>query len=215
MIAIAVALFAAQAVAVPDASAWTVDRRIAYLAESESRVATRIERRLYADPAIRAELRRVGFATGCSAFGRSSRKVVSGHVPALKPHFEAAIRRLVPAEQIVSARFLSFLAHPLMLYQRRVVDAAERSAETELAAAAADLRAAFLSETKQLRTNEDPSANVVMPRADIGRALGVAGAWNLDDPNHVAMACIEQLISPGQRPLISGGGPVADRQRSN
>ena len=213
MIITAIALAAMQAITVPEATAWTVDQRIAHLAESEARLATRIERPLFEDRAIRAEFRRVGFAAGCSAFGRARREVVPRHVPVLKPHFEAAIRKLIPVEQIAKARFLSFLASPLMAYHRRVADAAERAAATELAGATAELRTTFLSRTAAVPTNRDPAANVVMPRADIARALGVEGPWNLDNPHPVAMACAEQLISPNQRPLISGGGPVGDPQR--
>lgn len=206
MIGYAFALIAAQTIVSPDPSAWTVDQRIAYLAESEARMANRIEGAVYADPAIRAEIRRVGFSAGCSAFGRARREVVNRHASALTPHFEAAIRRLVPLERITEAPFLSFLWSSLSAYQRRVSNAAEQSAEAELAGARADLRATFLSYTAPLATNGDPSANVVMPRTDIARALGVEGAWNLDNPNHLSMACLEQLISPDQRPIISGGG---------
>ena len=213
MIIPAIALLAAQVVTVPDATAWTIDQRIAHLAQDEARLAIRLERPLYEDAAIRAEFRRVGFASGCSAFAQARREVVSRHLPALKPHFEAAIRKLIPAEQIEKARFLSFLASPLMAYQRRVSQAAERTAQAELAGATEDLRRAFLSRTGPLSTSRDPAANVIMPRGDIARALGVDGPWNLDNPNHVALACAEQTIPPSQRPLISGGGPVRDPQR--
>ena len=213
MIIASIALLAAQAITVPDAGAWTIDQRIAHLAESEASLATRIERPVLEDPAIRAEFRRIGFATGCSVFGQSRREVVPRHVPDLIPHFDAAIRKLIPAEQIAKARFLSFLASPLIGYHRRVADSAERTAEAELASATADLRTTFLSRTAAVQTNGDPAANVVVPRADIARALGVDGPWNLDNPNHVALACAEQLIPPDRRPLISGGGPARDPQR--
>ena len=206
MIGYLLALIAAQTIVLPDASAWSVDQRIAYLAESEARLGLRIERPVYADPAIRAEIRRVGFSAGCSAFGRARREVVDRHAAALTPYFEAAIRRLIPAERIAETRFLSFLATPLTGYQSRVSNAAEQAADAELTAARADLRATFLAYTAPVATNDDPSANVVMPRTDIARALGIEGAWDLDNPNHVSMACLEQLISPNQRPIISGGG---------
>ena len=204
MIVAALALAAAQ-VAVPSATGLSVDERIEALAAREARNSGRIEDAIYADPVMRAEVRRVGFATGCVAVGVIGREVAARHAEALAPRIAAAIRTVIPAQRVAEASAVSFLAMPLTAYHGRVGAELERSAAGALAAAREDMRRTFLARTGVMPPASDPAANAITPRADIAAALGIQGDWDLDKPAQMRMACADQRIRPQLRPTITTG----------
>jgi hypothetical protein len=205
VIAIALALALAPTVVVPDARSWSVEQRIAYLAESQARFSHPLELSIYGDAEMRAEIRRVGFARGCEILHRAGRETALRYAPLLKPYYEAAIRHRIPAQIIGEARIVSFLATPFTIYQRRVAEDAEQSGAALFAQARSELRSTILTQTGPLPTEADPAANVVMPRPDMAAALDLKGAWDLDNPAQMAMACSEQVIPPHMRPQITTG----------
>ena len=73
------------------------------------------------------------------------------------------------------------------------------------ARARSELRSGILIQTRPLPTETNPAANVVMPRPASAAALDIKGAWNLDNPAQMAMACAEQLVSPHMSPQITTG----------
>jgi hypothetical protein len=201
--ALALALAAAPVV-LPTAQGLSVERRVAVLAATNVGI-VRFRAVVYEDPALRAELRRVGFATGCALAKRAAYEVTARHEPALRPPLEQAIAQVVPTQKIEEARALSFLVMPLLPYQARVIAAYKRTAAAPLAEARRDVRRTFLGYARPLPA-ADPAANEIMPRPDIAAALGVRGKWDLDNPLQLEMACAEQTISPTIRPTITTGG---------
>jgi hypothetical protein len=201
------ALAAAQVVAVPGAAGLSVDQRIAVLAEQEARGGNRIEDAIFDDPAMRAELRRVGFAKGCATVDAARKQVIGRHKAILQAEIDRTIRKVIPAERIAEARALSFLAAPFVYYQGRVERELEKSAAPALARARDDMRQTFLALSKPMPTTRNAGDNEVLPKPDVAAALGHRGAWNLDDPAQAAFACIEQRISPSARPTLTTGEP--------
>lgn len=192
-------------IVVPSGDGLSIDQRIALLSASASRTTGRIERAVYRDPALRAEIRRVGFARGCDAVGLAGREVRERHAEALRAALAAAIRTTVPAHILAEARPVSFVAGPLVTYGRRVEEQLERSSGPLLADLAEDMRRRFLARTAPMQATADEADNRIAPRPDIAAALGIGDHWDLDSPNQVAMACSEQRIPPRLRPTIATG----------
>lgn len=181
---------------VPDAS-------LERLAMVESRLPLRLSDVIYEDAGLRAEIRRIGFEKGCRAVEDSRRDVSSVFVPKLVPATVAAIRRIVPAERLNDARGLSFIRSPLLVYKVRIEDELDATAGPLLQSAYAAMRDSFTTRVKAMPTAQDASANVVVPKSDIATVLGIKGAYDLDKPAQLALACVELLISPAVRPTIS------------
>jgi hypothetical protein len=199
------AALAVAPVVVPGAQGLSVDQRIDVLAQHEARGRTRIYSAIFEDPAMRAEVRRIGFATGCSTVNGAGKEVIGRHAPALQAEIARAIRTVIPTERLAEARALSFLAMPLNIYQRRVERELERGGGAVLTLARDDMRRAFLARSKALPTSSDPADNKVLPRPDVAAALGHRGYWDLDNPAQLAFACADLLISPSVRPTITTG----------
>ena len=183
----------------------TVEERVAHLAAREARISSRIERAIYHDPQMRAEIRRIGFAKGCEIVGRTGSEVLERHAPVLEPAIAEAITKVIPDRALAEARVISFLATPLSGYRGRVEQALEEGAAEALAAARADMRRTFLAATASLPATTDPQDNAVAPKPDIAASLGLAGNWDLDRPEQLALACAEHRISPQLRPTITTG----------
>lgn len=205
MILAALALASAQ-VTLPSAAGMTADERIAALARREAAGSARVEVAIFEDAAMRAEIRRVGFAAGCSIVADAGRQVAARHAAALEPAIAQAIRNVIPAQRLAEVRVISFLVNPLTSYQGRVGAEVERTGGEPLAAARNDMRRTFLARTRPLPTDNNPNANRVAPRPDVAAALGHRGNWNLDNPAQMRFACMEQRISPQVRPRITTGG---------
>jgi hypothetical protein len=204
---LAILALAANQIVVPFGDGLSVDQRVDLLAREASRGFTRIERTIYRDPALRAEIRRVGFVRGCEAVGLASREVRDRHAAGLSVPLAAAIRRVIPQQAIAETRPVTFLAARLSIYQSRVESELERSAGPQLADLGDDMRRTFLARTRRLPTTTSATDNRIAPRPDIGTALGIGDHWDLDNPLQLAMACSEQRISPALRPTITTGAP--------
>lgn len=181
---------------VPDAS-------LERLALAESRVPLRLSDVVYDDAGLRAEIRRIGFEKGCRAVADSRREVSAVFAPKLVPATVAAIRHVVPAERLNEMRVLSFFMGPLRVYTSRIETELDATAGPLLQSAYAAMRESFLARATAMPTVQDASANRVMPKADIAAAVGIKGAYDLDRPAQLGMACAELLISPSVRPTIS------------
>src|SRR3546814_11616475 len=94
--------------------AWTVEQRIDYLAEGQARFAQPVSHKLYENPEVRAEIRRIGFLNGCQLVKQARKDVLNAHFVQLKTGYTAAIRKTVDENMLKTTRFLSFNASPLM-----------------------------------------------------------------------------------------------------
>lgn len=159
------------------------------------------------DPALRAEIRRVGFEKGCRAMADSSREVTDRYGEILKPEMLAAIRDSVPTEVLAGPNYLTFLGGPLIGFRRRITTLFERAGAEKLAAADAEVRDAFLKRTRPQPDTTDPSANIVKPRDDINAVFGYGASYDLDHPAQLGLACSDLLIHPAVRPKITVGPP--------
>jgi len=201
---VAAALAMAQLV-VPSGDGLSVEQRTALLAATYSPASRLIEHMVYDDPAMRAEIRRVGFARGCEAVGAARREVGDRHAGALRAAYADAIRRVIPTQRLAEARPVSFVVGPLAMYGRRVENEVQRSAVQLLAALSVDMRRSFLARTRPMPSTTNEADNRIAPRADIAAAFGIDGFWDLDNSNQLAVACNEQRISPELRPTITTG----------
>src|SRR3546814_17115944 len=59
--------------------AWTVEQRIDYLAEGQARFAQPVSHKLYENPEVRAEIRRIGFLNGCQLVKQARKDVLNAH----------------------------------------------------------------------------------------------------------------------------------------
>jgi hypothetical protein len=173
------------------------------LATVESRLPLRLSSLVYDDARLRAEMKRIGFQKGCRAVRDSRRDVSEEFVPKLVPATVVAIRRVVPAERLNEMRLLSFVVGPLQIYKSRVDAELDATAGPILQSAYDAMRSSFTARTKGIPTEQHESANVVAPKADVAAALRLKGAYDLDNPAQLSLACAELLISPGARPTIS------------
>src|SRR3546814_20742065 len=94
--------------------AWTVEQRIDYLAEGQARFAQPVSHKLYENPEVRAEIRRIGFLNGCQLVKQARKDVLNAHFVQLKTGYTAAIRKTVDETMLKTTRFLSFNASQLM-----------------------------------------------------------------------------------------------------
>lgn len=179
------------------------DAALERLATVESRLPLRLGHVIYDDARLRAEIKRIGFEKGCHAVDDSRRAVSEVFVPKLVPATVAAIRQVVPAGTLNEMRVLSFVVGPLRVYAVRIGDALDASAGPILESAYAAMRESFAARAKLIPTAQEPSANLVAPKADVAAALGLGGRYDLDNPVQLAFACAELLISPNLRPKIS------------
>lgn len=180
------------------------DAAVELLATREGTLWRRLTNVVINDPAMRAEIRRVGLANGCHGMDDSRAEVAPAYRATLMPVIVAAIRKLVPAERLARAGYLSFVSAPLVPYEARVRDEVERNAADTLAAAEARMRGVFLDRIRREPAG-DPEASRVLPRADLAAALGLQGPYNLDKPSDLGLACADLLISPDMRPTITTG----------
>lgn len=178
------------------------DQALQDLAIRENRLSRRLYPLIYDDPSMRAEIKRVGFEKGCRAIADSKQEVSLRFAPMLVPATVAAIRKIVPEPQLSEMRFRSFFTGPMRIYTKRIDNELDRTASTSLNAAYSAMRAAFLKRTRQFPATGNPADNIVMPKADIVAALGLKGAYDLDNPAHLGMACAELLIPAPLRPTI-------------
>jgi hypothetical protein len=181
------------------------DARLRALAERGSLITSRMSDAVLQDPAMRAEWRRVGFEKGCLAFASAEKEVKARHLPLLVEPTIAAVRKFVPQERLDRLPALSFSYGGLQVYRARVEQELGRTSGGLIADAVEDMRRNYQAQVKALPTATNPEANVVIPKADIGAALGVKGAWDLNNPAQLGMACAELRIPPGVRPQINVG----------
>jgi hypothetical protein len=194
--AISCSTIARDAASVPDSSL----ERVAIV---ESRLFPRLNSLVYNDARLRSEIKRIGYAKGCRAVHDSRREVIDEYGPRLVPFTVTAIRHVVPAERLNGMRVLSFLALPLVIYERRIDAELDMTAGPILRSADVAMRAVFDARTKVIATERNHSVNVIAPKADVAAAVGIKGTYDLDDPSQIGLACAELLISPGARPKIS------------
>ncbi|ARS26596.1 hypothetical protein [Sphingomonas sp. KC8] len=173
------------------------------LATAESRLPGRLSNLIYNDPAMRAEIRRVGFEKGCRAVADSRRDVGMKFVPALVPATVAAIRKIVPEPQFSEMRPRSFVVSPLRIYAKRIDAEIDRTAPEILTVAYDAMRKSFLERLRQYPTTQNPADNIVVPRADIAAFGNLEGPYDLDNPVHLSIACADLFISAKMRPTIT------------
>lgn len=195
-------LLLAQAAATADASPVS-DQALKELALRESLLPRHLTNVVLDDPAMRAEIRRVGFEKGCRAMAESRNEVGQQYRAALVPATVVAIRKFVPEPRLSQMRPRSFVIGPLQIYKVRIGDEVERTAGSVLSAARDAMRLAFRRRTSANPDTTSPSDNVVMPRADIATAVGFKAAYDLEKPSHLGMACAEMLIPSAIRPRIT------------
>lgn len=189
------------------AQAEVSDEVLERIAVNESRLRVRLGPVIYDDPAMRAEIRRIGFEKGCHAVADSRREVVARYALELVPATVEAIRKRVPANQLSEMRARSFLATPLVAYASRIDAEIERIAPDILTAADEAMRQSFLRQAQSYPDVTDPAANKIIPRADIAATGIIQGYYDLDKPSHLALACADFLISPDARPKITTSSP--------
>ena len=195
-------------VAVPSGDGKSVEEKVAILADAEVASRNRYEWAIYDDPAMRSELRRVGFGHGCAAVAASSAEMVDRHAGRLRPYAEQAIRTIIPERRLAEARFISFIAHPFTMYSGRVHAEVDRLAASEVASARDEMRQTFLNLTKPMLDTKEIPEETVKPKADISAALGLNGRWDFNNPAQIAMACLELRMDPRVRPMITQAEPV-------
>jgi hypothetical protein len=202
---ISLAIMLATQVVVPGGQGRSIEERVAILAESAAANSGRVESVVFDDPTMRAEVRRVGFKAGCMAVAESSREVINRHLPLLRPYAVQAVRAAIPEQRLAEATHISFIAPPLTMYSGRVKAKLDEIAAGPIAAARADMRAAFLKRTAKSPDSGEVAEQSIKPRQDISAALGLNGRWDFNNPAHMSLACMELRISPAVRPKISGG----------
>jgi hypothetical protein len=197
-----VLLLAAQGAA---AAAVDVEARVQALAARGSLLHTRLMDAILSDPTMRTEWRRVGFAKGCRILYESKTDVAGRHLPNLIPSTVAAIHKYVPPQRLAELPTLSFTYGGLQIYRHQVESELDRTSGAEIASAVEDMRRTYSDRTRALPSTQNPADNVVTPKADIAAALGIKGAWNLDNPAQLGMACADLRIAPELRPKITTG----------
>jgi hypothetical protein len=179
------------------------DDALAMLAARENPVTSWATGAIINDAEMRAEIRRVGFVNGCNAMADSRAEISRRYNDEIIPITVAAIRAVVPEDRMNEVTILSFMFGPLQIYKGRIWDRLDQNAAALRNEITGDMRALFLANTSPLPTNKDPNANLILPKPDIAKALGIVGPYDLDKPASIGLACAEQRISPEQRPMIS------------
>jgi hypothetical protein len=178
------------------------DEALASFAARENPVSSWASSAIIDDAAMRAEIRRVGFANGCQIMAETRDAIKGRYSTAIVPFMISAVRDIVPADRLDEMPILSFLVGPMLIYQARIRDRLDQDAAPIRTAAVAEMRKSFLERTTALPTTNDLNANHIMPKADIAKALGKTGPYDLDKPADIGLACADLRISPDQRPVI-------------
>ena len=179
------------------------DAILEQIATNESRLPSKLHDLILYDPAMRAEIRRVGFEKGCKAMEMSSAEVSGQRRAALVQPTVKAIRAIVPEAILNDMWPRSFFVGRLSAFRVRIDAELDRSAAPILAAAYDEMRDTFLKRTKTYPDTTASGDNVVMPKADIAKALDLNRPFDLDKPAELGLACAELLISPAARPTIT------------
>ena len=185
------------------APAPVTDEALAVFARNESPLGFWLAETITSDPAMRAEMRRVGFATACNVLAESRNSVVMRYRERLVPATVKSVRDTVPADGLEEMKILSFLVGPMQIYKARILDQVRVDGAAVISDAEAEMRSAFLSRTAVIDSIVGDEANIIMPKPDIATALQIDGEYDLDNPNQIMLACAEQHIGADQRPVIT------------
>lgn len=183
------------------------DEQLEYLALNQSLLPVRLGRVIFDDPKMRDEIKRIGLRQGCVAVDQSRKKVGAKYRPALVPATVAAIRKVVPEPVLTEATVLAFFSWPLSGYKSRIEDELEVIASEILQEAYAAMRVEFLAQTAQLPTSRNRKDNVLMPSPHLAAALSFDGAYNLNRPETMNMACLD-LLTPKRPPAQTSIEPL-------
>ncbi len=178
------------------------DEALAAFARNESPLSFWLTETITRDPALRTEMRRVGFATGCKVLAESQNSVTLRFRDRLVAATVKSVRDMVPADRLEEMKILSFVVGPMQIYKARVLDQVRADEAAVISDAEAEMRSIFLSRTAVVDSIVGDEANIIMPKPDIATALQIAGEYDLDNPNHIMLACAEQHISADQLPAI-------------
>jgi hypothetical protein len=181
------------------------DEALAAFARQESPLGFWLAEAITHDPALGVEMKRVGFAAACNILVESRNSVTMRYRERLVPVTVKSVRDQVPADRLEEMKILSFLVGPMQMYKARVLDQVRSDGAAVISDAEAEMRSTFLSRTAVIDSIKGDDANIVIPKPDIAKALQIVGAYDLDNPNHIMLACTEQHIAPDQRPTITTG----------
>ncbi len=187
------------------ASAPVTDEELAIFARNESPLSFWLAETITQAPALRAEMKRVGFAAACNVLAESRNLVSARYRERLVPAIIKSVRATVPADRLEELNILSFLVGPMQIYRARILDQVRVDGAADISDAEAEMRATFLSRTAVMDSVKGEEANVVMPKPEIAKALQIVGGYDLDNPNHIMLACAEQQIAADERPTITTG----------
>ena len=187
------------------APAPVTDEALAAFARNESPLSFWLAETITYDSALRAEMKRVGFAAACNVLAESRNLVTMRYRERLVPAIVKSVRATVPADRLEEMNILSFLVGPMQIYRARILDQVRVDGAADISDAEAEMRSTFLSRTAVMDSVEGNEANIAMPKHDIAKALQIVGGYDLDNPNHIMLACAEQHIGADQRPTITTG----------
>ena len=187
------------------APAPVTDEALAAFVRQENPLGVWLSETITHDPKMRAEMKRVRFASACTALAESRTLIAARHRERLVPITVNSVKHHVPADRLNEMKILSLWVGPMQIYKARILDQVRRDGAEIVAEAESEMRSAFLTQTAKMNSVEGESANIVLPKADIAKALGIADGYNLDNPAHIMLACAEQRIAPDQRPTITTG----------
>ncbi len=171
------------------------DEQLEYLALDQSLLPVRLGRVIFDDPKMRDEIKRVGLRQGCVAVDQSRKEIGAKYKPALVPPTVSAIRKVVPEPVLTEATVLAFFSWPLSGYKSRIEDELEVTASEILQEAYAAMRVEFLAQTAQFPTSRNRKDNVLVPSPHLAAALSIEGAYDLNKPEAMNMACVD-LLTP-------------------
>lgn len=181
------------------------DEALAAFARQESPLGVWLAEAITHDPALRVEIKRVGFAAACNILVESRNSVSMRYQKRLVPVIVKSVRDKIPADRLEEMKILSFLVGPMQIYKARVLDQVRFDGAKVISDAEAEMRSTFLSRTAVIDSVEGDEANIVTPKPDLAKALQIVGAYDLDNPDHIMLACAEQYIAPDERPTITTG----------
>ena len=103
------------------APAPVTDEALAVFARNESPLGFWLAETITSDPAMHAEMRRVGFATACNVLAESRNSVAMRYRERLVPATVKSVRDTVPADRLEEMKILSFLVGPMQIYKARIL----------------------------------------------------------------------------------------------
>ena len=183
----------------------SVEQKVEILARSTAARSTGYLEIFDEQPAVRAELKRVGLDAGCPLVWRVARSTSARYLDALMPFAQRAVREAIPLPVLESMSPVSFAAGPAMGYTSRVDRKFDEVAADLLGRAHGEAGAEVMASLAELPDFEPAAATGPELAPVFQNGLGAKPEQVWQSTPLLAIACLQRSPLPATLRIESGG----------